>query len=85
MDALNLFCRERGLDRPLRIQLREFLREARRVNQLSDDAELLDKFSPLMQGKIAIAANHACESTLCTPRCTPNSMPRRAPPRGTSL
>ena len=41
----------------MRMTLREFFQASRRVNQLNDDAELLSKMSPLMQGSVALAAN----------------------------
>ena len=49
---------ERGLQRSLRIRLRAFLTQSRRINQLNDDTELLEKFSPMLQGQIALAAHH---------------------------
>jgi CRP-like cAMP-binding protein len=54
---LNYFMRERQLPRTMRIQLREFLKNARRVNQLNDDGDLLSKLSPQLQGTVALAAN----------------------------
>lgn len=57
MDQLNYFMRERSLPRDMRIQLRDFLKKARRVNQLNDDGELLNKLSPQLQGTVALAAN----------------------------
>jgi hypothetical protein len=57
MDSLNFFCRERMLSRELRIKLRDFLNAARHVNQLNKDTELVEKFSPMLQGHIALAAN----------------------------
>ena len=41
MDQLNYFMRERGLPKSMRMTLREFFEASRRVNTLSDDAELL--------------------------------------------
>lgn len=41
----------------MRIQLRDFLKKARRVNQLNDDGDLLNKLSPHLQGTVALAAN----------------------------
>ena len=57
MDALNYFMRERGLPAPMRITLREYFQNARRVHQITDDTELLDRLSPLLQGTVALAAN----------------------------
>ena len=42
----------------MRIRLRAFLTQSRRINQLNDDTELLEKFSPMLQGQIALAAHH---------------------------
>jgi len=57
MDSLNYFMRERELPREMRMQLRDYFSSARRVMQYSDDGELLDKMSPLLQGTVALAAN----------------------------
>ena len=57
MDQLNLFMRERQLPREMRIVLRDFVKSARRINQLNDDAELLGKLSPELQATVALAAN----------------------------
>ena len=56
MDSLNHFMRERNLPRPMRMLLRDYFSSARRVHQLSDDGELLDKMSPLLQGTVALTA-----------------------------
>lgn len=37
--------------------LRDYFTSARRVHQLNDDGDLLDKMSPLLQGTVALAAN----------------------------
>jgi len=57
MDALNYFMRERELPREMRMTLRDYFSSARRVHQTSDDGDLLDKMSPLLQGTVALAAN----------------------------
>jgi len=57
MDSLNYFMRERGLPIPMRITLREYFQQARRVHQVSDDSSLLSRMSPLLQGTVALAAN----------------------------
>ena len=41
----------------MRMTLRDFFTNARRVHQLNDDGDLLDKMSPLLQGTVALAAN----------------------------
>jgi hypothetical protein len=57
MDALNHFMRERRLPRVMRMTLRDYFAAARDVHQLNDDATLLSKMSPLLQGTVALAAN----------------------------
>jgi len=57
MDSLNTFMRERQLPRQMRRQLREYFDHARRVREVSDDAQLLQSMSPLLQGTVAFAAN----------------------------
>ncbi len=57
MDSLNYFMRERRLPRTMRMALRDYFNAARCVHQLNDDATLLDKMSPLLQGAVALAAN----------------------------
>ena len=48
--------REPALSREMRMTLREFFSAARRVHQLNDDTELLEKMSPMLQGTVALAA-----------------------------
>lgn len=57
MDSLNYFMRERELPRQMRMALRDFFTNAKRVHQLNDDGDLLDRMSPLLQGTVALAAN----------------------------
>lgn len=64
MDSLNYFMRERQLPRQMRMTLRDFFANAKRVHQLNDDCELLDKMSPLLQGTVALAANHKWLNTV---------------------
>ena len=49
MDSLNYFMRERELPRQMRMALRDFFTNAKRVHQLNDDGDLLDRMSPLLQ------------------------------------
>mgnify|MGYP001333030335 CR=1 FL=1 len=56
MDQLNYFMRERGLPKAMRMTLREYFSNARRVHQLNDDGDLLEKMSPLLQGTVALTA-----------------------------
>ena len=57
MDQLNHFMRQRRLPREMRMRLRDFFSSARRVHQVTGDAELLAKMSPLLQGTVACCAN----------------------------
>ena len=57
MDQLNYFMRQRALPRSMRMTLREFFTQARRINQMNEDGDLLEKMSPLLQGSVALAAN----------------------------
>jgi len=57
MDSLNYFMRERSLPRPMRHTLREYFQSARKVHQVNQDADLLHRMSPLLQGTVALAAN----------------------------
>jgi hypothetical protein len=57
MDSLNYFMRERQLPYAMRMTLRDFFSASRLLNQVQDDADLLDKMSPLLQGSVALAAN----------------------------
>ena len=57
MDSLNYFMRERSLPAPMRITLREYFQNARRVHQVTDDSALLHRLTPLLQGTVALAAN----------------------------
>ena len=49
MDQLNYFMRERSLQKPMRIMLRNYFEASRHVHQLNDDSELLERMSPLLQ------------------------------------
>ena len=64
MDSLNYFMRERELPRAMRMTLRDFFANAKRVHQLNDDSDLLDKMSPLLQGTVALAANQKWLNTV---------------------
>ena len=57
MDNLNYFMRERQLPKEMRVTLRDFFSSARKVHQTTDDAYLLNKMSPLLQGTVAVAAS----------------------------
>ena len=57
MDQLNYFMKERSLPKDMRRDLREFFTNARRVREVSDDSNLLQAMSPLLQGTVAYAAN----------------------------
>merc|ERR1712185_610463 len=57
MDHLNYFMRDRELPKEMRLTLRDYFQSARGVHQVSGDAELLGKMSPLLQGTVACRAN----------------------------
>lgn len=57
MDQLNFFMRERDLPFEMRTSLRDFFKSARRVNQLSNDTDLMNKLTPELQSTVALAAN----------------------------
>lgn len=57
MDSLNFYMTERKLPKEMRITLRDYFQSARHVHQSNDDATLLSKMSPLLQGVVALAAN----------------------------
>jgi hypothetical protein len=59
MDQLNYFMSERNLPKEMRMMLREFFQNARRVHQGHTEAELIGKMSPLLQGAVAVRANRA--------------------------
>ena len=67
MDNLNYFMRERELTREMRLTLRDYFQNARRVHQTTDDGDLLEKMSPLLQGTVALAANRKWCATPHTP------------------
>jgi hypothetical protein len=49
--------RERKLPKRLRHDLRLYFETARHVREVNDDANLLESMSPLLQGRVAFAAN----------------------------
>lgn len=57
MDRLNLYLRDKGLPKPLRLQAREYFENARGVHAAAHDASLLAQMSPLLRGEIALSAN----------------------------
>ena len=57
MDQLNYFMRDRGLPGPMRITLREYFMNARKVHQVNGDSDLLARMSPLLQSTVALTAN----------------------------
>ena len=57
MDQLNYFMRERALPKQLRQDLRKYFETARQVREITDDANLLEQMSPLMQGRVAFSAH----------------------------
>ena len=79
MDALNAFMRERGLDKGLRVKLRQFFHNSRTMSKLSGDAdELLERMSPMLRGETALAtAKVWLEKVWYLPQPS-----KRAPPPG---
>jgi hypothetical protein len=57
MDALNVYMRERKLDSQMRHVMRDFFSDARAVNQAESDGSLLSQLSPMLQGKVELAAS----------------------------
>ena len=57
MDRLNLYLRDKGLPRSLRLQARDYFENAKGVHAAAHDASLLSQMSPLLRGEIALAAN----------------------------
>jgi hypothetical protein len=57
MDQLNCFMRERALPKKMRQDLRKYFEMARQVREVNDDSNLLANMSPLLQGRVALAAN----------------------------
>ena len=57
MDALNVYMKERKLDKEMRHMMRDFFVDARAVNQAESDGSLLSQLSPMLQGKVALAAS----------------------------
>lgn len=65
MDQLNYFMKERKLPAGMRHTLRDFFTDARKVNQVSGDEDLLAKMSPLLQGSVAVAASRQWLEQVC--------------------
>jgi len=57
MDSLNMFMRERGLPRSLKIALRTYFHNSRRLHRAHADGHLIGMMSPLMQSTVALQAN----------------------------
>merc|ERR1719473_1825267 len=57
MDALNLFMRERGLPKSLKVALRTYFHNSRRLQRLNSETHLISMMSPLMQSTVALQAN----------------------------
>jgi len=59
MDSLNVFMRERGLPKSLKVELRTFFHNSRKLQQAAQEANLISMMSPLMQATVALQANQA--------------------------
>lgn len=57
MDSLNMFMRERGLPRSLKIALRTYFHNSRRLHRAHAEGHLIGMMSPLMQSTVALQAN----------------------------
>ena len=57
MDGLNMFMRERGLEKKLRIQLRVYFHNCRKMYRVSGDTEILERMSPMLRGVVALEAH----------------------------
>lgn len=57
MDSLNFYMTERKLPKEMRMTLRDYFQNSRYVHQSNDEASLISKMSPLLQGVVALAAN----------------------------
>ena len=57
IDALNVFMRERGLPKTLKVALRTYFHNSRRLQRLTQDNNLISLMSPLMQSTVALQAN----------------------------
>ena len=59
MDALNAFMRERGLPKSLKVELRTYFHNSRKLQRADHEANLLSMMSPLLQSTVALQANQA--------------------------
>ena len=57
MDALNNFMRDRGLPKTLKVALRTFFHNSRKLQQVQSESHLVAMMSPLMQSTVALQAN----------------------------
>jgi len=59
LDSLNSFMRERGLNPELRVRLRTFYHNSRRMSRMAGDSDLMGRMSPLLRGTVALEAHAA--------------------------
>ena len=57
MDSLNAFMRERGLPRSLKVALRTYFHNSRRLQRAHTERHLVEMMSPLMASTVALQAN----------------------------
>ena len=57
MDGLNMFMRERGIDRQLRVRLRVYFHNCRKMYRMGGDTEILERMSPMLRGVVALEAH----------------------------
>ena len=57
MDALNTFMRERKLPKTLKVALRQYFHNARKLHDSATENHLISMMSPLMQSTVALQAN----------------------------
>ena len=57
MDGLNMFMHERGIDKKLRVRLRIYFHNCRKMYRVSGDTEILERMSPMLRGVVALEAH----------------------------
>ena len=57
MDGLNMFMRERGIEKKLRVRLRMYFHNCRKMYRVSGDTDLLERMSPMLRGVVALEAH----------------------------
>ena len=65
MDLLNSFMRDRGLPASLRIELRTYFHNSRKLQRAAQEGHLVTMMSPLMQSTVALQANKSWLDRIC--------------------